>query len=252
MQPQLKAGALGALLGPIGAGIAAAQYDGTVATSATLVDRAQFDAMTGDAEWKRALYAPAENPKKVSVIVSYLDLEVDGRRAFVRVVSPLQVDEGRNPFLLATEAAIQEALKQLPDAPATPASAPPAAVAAPIAPATPAPAAIAHDAGGRPANAMHLDRAALDGHTLAYPHPRNPATYGDVRLAFAGDIVTASNNRSSASGHYTLAADQLCMNFDSPAWAPFCLYVLDSDSDDGNALRVLFPRDGQTRPATLR
>jgi hypothetical protein len=117
MQSQLKAGALAAVLGPIGAGIGAASYSGTVATSATLVDRAQFDAMVGGNEWKRALYAASENPRKVSVIVSYLDLEVDGKRAFVRVVSPLQVDDGKNPFLLAEEATIRQAMQQLTDAP---------------------------------------------------------------------------------------------------------------------------------------
>ena len=246
MQPQLKAGALGSILGPIGAAIASSQYNGTIATSATLVDRAGFDAMTGDTEWKRALYAPAENPNKVSVIVSYLDLDVDGKRAFVRVVSPLQVEGGKNPFVLAIQATIDEAVKQLPDA-----STAPAVVAAPAAPATLPAAATPPQAGGAaPANAMHLARATFDGKTLTYPHPRNPAAYGEVHLAFAGDAVTASNAKSLASGHYTVNDDQLCMSFESTVWTPYCLYLLQGDA--GGSLRVMFPHDGQTRPATLR
>jgi hypothetical protein len=113
LQPQLKASAWGALLGPIGAGIAAARYNGTTGTSVTPVDRAQFEALAGENEWKRALVGPAENPKKVPVDVTYLDLDVDGRRAFVRVISPEQADDGRNPFLRAAETTIGAALDQL-------------------------------------------------------------------------------------------------------------------------------------------
>ena len=69
--------------------------------------------MAGDTEWKRALFAPAENPKKVPVDVTYLDLDIDGQRAFVRVVSPEQADDGQNPFLRATETTIRAALDQL-------------------------------------------------------------------------------------------------------------------------------------------
>ena len=59
------------------------------------------------------MYAPSENPRNVGVIVSYLDLEVDGKRAFVRVVSPQQVEDGKSPFLLAEEATIHDALQRL-------------------------------------------------------------------------------------------------------------------------------------------
>ena len=251
MQPQLKAGAMFAILGPIGAAIATAHFNGTVATSATLVNRGEFDAMTGDSEWKRALYAPAENPKRVSVIVSYLDLDVDGKQAFVRVVSPLQVDDGKNPFVLSLQATIDEAVKQLPDGATAP-----AAVAAPTAPTIPAatvpvPAA-APPIAGAPANALHLDRAMVDGKTLSYPHPRNPTAYGQVHLAFAGDTVTASNAKSAASGHYTINNDQLCMTFESTVWTPYCVYLVPDQAADDSALRVMFPRDGQTRSATLR
>lgn len=127
LQPQLKAAAWGALLGPIGAGIAAASYNGTTGMSVTQVDRAQFDVMTGDTEWKRALVAPTENPNKVPVDVTYLDLDVDGRRAFVRVVTPEQFADGRNPFVQATENTIRVALDQLAGlASPSPAVAPPA------------------------------------------------------------------------------------------------------------------------------
>ena len=249
MQSQGRAGAIGAVFGVVGAVIASSHYDGSVATAVTLVDRAQFEALTGDNEWKRAIYTPAENPQKVTVIVSYLDLEVDGKRAFVRVVSPVKVEGGKNPFLLSLEATIQEAVKQLPAA-----STAPAAVAVPAEPKTAAAAPpVAPPTGGAaPANALHLDRAMLDGKTLSYPHPRNPEAYGSVHLAFAGDVVSASNSKSGASGHYTVTNDQLCMTFESASWAPYCLYLVPEAGADDSALRVLFPRDGQTRAATLR
>jgi hypothetical protein len=256
LQSQLRAGALGAVLGPIGAAIGSASYNGTTALSATLVDRAQFDAMTGDNEWKRALYSAAEDPNKVSVFVTYLDLEVDGRRAFVRVVSPVQADEGKNSFLVATEATIQETLKQLEAAPVAPGGAPPtvattAAAVAPVAlaiPTTAAPSADARAGAGRPPAARHLDMAAVDGKTLTYQHVRDPAAYGNVSVIFSGDRVSAGNAKSKTTGHYTVDNDLLCITFDSTHWNRICVYVLDA----AGGMQILFVPGGSTIAATLQ
>jgi len=252
LQSQFRAGALGAVLGPIGAAIGSSRYSGTVALSATLVDRVQFDAMTGNNEWKRALYSAAEDPNKVSVFVTYLDLEVDGKRAFVRAVSPVQADPGKNSFLLATESTIQEVLMQLAEAPPPPAAMQTIATlsATPIAAPPPPPRAPPASA-GRPANARHLDVSALDGKTLTYQHVRDPAAYGNVRMSFSGDRVDASNAKSKSPGHYTVRNDLLCMTFDSVHWDRICVYLLDATTNDGNDMRIMFVSSGQSIAATL-
>jgi hypothetical protein len=256
LQSQLRAGALGSILGPIGAAIGSASYNGTTALSATLVDRAQFDAMTGDDEWKRGLYSAGEDPNKVSVFVTFLDLEVDGRRAFVRVVSPVQADDGKNSFLIATEATIQEALKQLEAAPVAQAGVPATAAAtttaavpvAPVVPATVTPSADARPVTERPPGTRHLDMAAVDGKTLTYQHVRDPAAYGNVRVVFSGDRVDASNAKSKTTGHYTVENDLLCMTFDSTHWNRFCVYVLDT----AGGTQVMFMPGGSTIAGTLQ
>jgi hypothetical protein len=78
-----------------------------------LVDRAAFDAMTGESEWKRGTCSATENPKKGAVFVTYVDAEVNGKRAFVRVVSPLAAPAGKVPYVEAVESSIQALLSQV-------------------------------------------------------------------------------------------------------------------------------------------
>jgi len=252
LQSQLRSSVLaGTFFGPIGSLIASSQYNDTIALSATLVNRNEFDGLTGDNEWKRALYSPAENPGKAAVFVTYLDLEVDDKRAFVRVVSPVKAEGDQNSFLLATEATIQEALKQLTAAPpvvAAVAPAPPTVPATPGALATPSTSAARIDGSKRPVNTRHLDVATLDGKTLTYQHVRDPEAYGDVHLRFSGDRVDASNNKSRTTGHYTVEGDKLCMSFESSHWTAFCVYVMGGAADT----HILFVSTGNTLPATLQ
>jgi hypothetical protein len=130
---------------------------------------------------------------------------------------------------------------------ATTASAAPAvaAVAAPTAVALPVPA-VPSTSPRHPNGARHLDSMMLQGRTLVYPHPRDPARYGDVRLTFVNDRVDASNRVSKASGYYHVVDDQLCISLD--AWGPICLYVVDGD-DPAHAerVRVLFEPSGRVQ-----
>lgn len=113
LQSQLRAGALGAALGPLGALIGSSVANTEGSTGAELVDGATFDKLTGDSEWKRGTYTNAENPNKGAVFITYIDAEVDGKRAFVRVVSPFKVPEGKVPYVEAVEAAIRAWLGQV-------------------------------------------------------------------------------------------------------------------------------------------
>ena len=274
MQPQLKAGALGALLGPIGAAIAASHYNGQVASSTTQVDRAQFDAMTGDAEWKRALFTQSENPKKVPVVVTYLDLEVDGKRAFVRVVSSLQLDAGQNAILLATQATIQEAVKQLsdstPSAVVAATAGTPAALAAvtqpvvastssvatdradPVGPTTLAAVISAAQASSQADLLRHVDAQTIEGREFVFPS-WNTQTYRDVHLVFKRGRVEASNQRDHTSGTYTVAGDKVCLDLVSRAWGKTCYVVIEaSTGENAHGLQIMAVPGGDRLPLTIR
>jgi hypothetical protein len=107
--------------------------------------------------------------------------------------------------------------------------APPAPVAAPA----PAPAPAANDPGAtasdRPARTRHLDAALLEGQTWTYPHPRDPARFGQVRIRFANGVATANNAKSSSSGPYRVTDDMVCIDFQSHDWTRACFYAFDSD-----------------------
>lgn len=113
LQSQLRGAALGSVLGPVGALIGSSATNNDAVTTTTLVDRAAFNALTGDDEWKRGTYTATENPKKGAVFVTYIDAEVNGKRAFVRVVSPLNVPAGKAPYVEAVETSIQALLGQI-------------------------------------------------------------------------------------------------------------------------------------------
>ena len=99
-----------------------------------------------------------------------------------------------------------------------------------VAKATPEP---ARDPGAtpaeRPARTRHLDAAMLEGQTWAFPHPRDPARYGNVHIRLANGIASASNSRSTSSGPFRVIDDELCIDFQSHDWARTCYYVVDSE-----------------------
>ena len=113
MQSQLRGMAIGSVLGPVGALIGSSATNTDAGTTTTLVDRAVFDKLTGDNEWKRGTYSATENPEKGAVFVTYVDADVNGKRAFVRVVSPVKVPAGKVPYVEAVESSIRAVLGQV-------------------------------------------------------------------------------------------------------------------------------------------
>jgi hypothetical protein len=104
-------------------------------------------------------------------------------------------------------------------------------------------------AAGRPANTRHLDAALLDGRTWSFPHPTNPARFGQVVLRFKDGRVDASNARSTSTGRYTVRDDMVCIAFEVNDWGQPCYYAYDGDA---SSPRVLVVRSGNSVPLAIR
>lgn len=102
----------GGLGGMAGAGIAATTAtNNNVNLLSTLADRQTFDSLAED-EYKRALYTDIENPENASVFVVYLDAEINGKRVFVKTMTPADAKDSQNPLATAVESTIQYYLSQ--------------------------------------------------------------------------------------------------------------------------------------------
>ncbi|HJU82977.1 MAG TPA: hypothetical protein VJ600_02090 [Holophagaceae bacterium] len=95
--------------GAIGAAVAAKAKVNLVAS---LEDPKAFDELTGESEYKRALYTEQENPDKASVYVMYLDAEINGKRVFVKTMSPTAAPDKQNALTLAVESTVKYYLDQ--------------------------------------------------------------------------------------------------------------------------------------------
>jgi len=111
-QSELRRGAIGAGLGGIIGAVAAGQSVSHIGGPvATLADRGAFDSVA-TAEYKRAVYTDEENPGRGSVLVIYVETEVDAKRVFTRTLAPLRAPAGESPFLNALEASFRYHLDQ--------------------------------------------------------------------------------------------------------------------------------------------
>jgi hypothetical protein len=81
--------------------------------SFAVVDPALFASTSGDNELKRGVTGPQENPNNGASLVTWLDAEINGKRVFVRGVSPLKVPDGKAPYVLSLESTYDFLLKQL-------------------------------------------------------------------------------------------------------------------------------------------
>lgn len=109
LKSQLRKGVLG---GAIGAAIASDTQKYGVDGLASLTTEEEFKAY--EEEYKRALYTQEENPEKVSVYKVYLDAEINGKRTFIKTMTPttLPEDNPKNPHVVAVETAISYFLDQ--------------------------------------------------------------------------------------------------------------------------------------------
>ena len=94
---------------------------GDAPTTKTLPDRSQFESFLFDDEWRRGTYTDEENTKMVSVLVTWLDAEVDGKRVLVRVVSPISVKGPQRAESVSIDTCIDWWLEQVAKTSAEPA-----------------------------------------------------------------------------------------------------------------------------------
>ncbi len=113
LQGSLRAGAVGSVFGAVGAVIASSTVNNDLGGSVSTIDPALFASTAGDNEWKRGLSTTEENPKNGASLVTWLDVEINGKRVFVRGVSPLKVPDGVVPYNAAIESTYSYLLKQL-------------------------------------------------------------------------------------------------------------------------------------------
>lgn len=92
--------------GAIGAAIAAGTVTRDGEVSHTLVNPAEFDLLSGEDEYKRAIYTDSELPDGASAYIVYIESETAGMRRFTRTVAPMRHAE-THPVHAALEAAIE-------------------------------------------------------------------------------------------------------------------------------------------------
>ncbi|PXX50357.1 hypothetical protein [Aquitalea magnusonii] len=112
MQGSLRAGALGSVFGAAGAVLASSSVNNDLGGSVSIIDPALFTSTAGDSEWKRGISTTQENPNNGASFVTWLDVEINGKRVFVRGVSPMKVPEGKAPYVVALESTYDYLLKQ--------------------------------------------------------------------------------------------------------------------------------------------
>lgn len=260
VQRQMRGFAVGAVLGPIGALAGMSMTAHGVEEHVNAVDPTAFEALAGDNEWKRGTASDAENPGKGAAFVTYLDAEYQGKRAFVRLVSPTMIDDDKNNYGNSVDTAIQAWLKMLASgvaalavaAPVAPAAAAIPAVAAP-APAAPATLASVVGAQSAPVDVLrHLDERTVDGTEWVFPS-NDPKLFRNVRLVFRAGKVEASNQRDHTSGTYTVAGDKVCVDLVSRAWGRQCYVVIEATTGDGaHGAQVVALPGGDHLPLIIR
>lgn len=106
LQSELKRGGVGAIFGgAIGSAIALGTKDNTVNSINSLVNKEEFEGMLAD-EYLRATYTEGENPNEASVYVTYIDAEINGKRSFVKSMTPTITPDGVNGHVASIESAI--------------------------------------------------------------------------------------------------------------------------------------------------
>lgn len=113
LKSELRRGVTGGLLGGmVGGAVAAMTQKYGIDAVTSIITEEEFNAF--EKEYKRSLYTKEENPNKASVYVVYLDAEIDGKRTFVKTMTPTRLpkEQSKNPHEAAIETAIAYFLDQ--------------------------------------------------------------------------------------------------------------------------------------------
>ena len=111
---ELKAVALGATFGAIGAVLANNMPKREGKVMHEVVDPARFAAESGEDEYKRAIYADPQNTASTSMFIVYIESELQQKRRFTRTVWPATAPKAgeKSPLQQAMDAAIEFNLSQ--------------------------------------------------------------------------------------------------------------------------------------------
>lgn len=113
MKSELRRSAFGAALGGIaGALIAGKTVKAPSGSISSISDPKAFESLSGANEYKRALYSDEENPGSGSVLVTYVDTEINGKRVFTRTISPIRAKTSEIPLVNALEDSLRFHLSQ--------------------------------------------------------------------------------------------------------------------------------------------
>lgn len=111
LKSELRRGVTGGLLGGVvGAAVASGTQKYGIDGLASITTIEEFNAF--EKEYKRALYTEEENPDEVSVFKVYLEAEIDGKRTFIKTMTPTKLPENKNSHVAAVETAIAYFLDQ--------------------------------------------------------------------------------------------------------------------------------------------
>jgi len=98
----------GVFFGAIGAAVATTN---DASMNISRVDRKVFESLASE-EYKRALYTKEENPESASVYVIYIDAEINGKRMFIRAMTPSTTAEGDDAHAIAVDSTVNYFLNQ--------------------------------------------------------------------------------------------------------------------------------------------
>lgn len=118
LQSELRRSATGVALGGIvGAGIASSTQEYGVSGFAELISEEEFQAIPK--EYQRATYSEEVNPNKASVYIVYLQADIDGKKQFVKTITPYKLpkESTKNAHAMAVETAIAYFLDTLAEYP---------------------------------------------------------------------------------------------------------------------------------------
>lgn len=113
MKSELRGFAMGSAIGgAVGGSIMAGTAKYGVNGIAEIITEEDF--IAEEEEYKRGLYTEEENPEKVSVFIVYLDAEINGKRVFVKTMTPgsLSKEMDEQPYVAAIQTAISYFLDQ--------------------------------------------------------------------------------------------------------------------------------------------
>jgi hypothetical protein len=112
LQSSFRRTAIGSIFGGVGAAVAAGTQNYNADFKVADVNREIFDAITDDNEYTKSFFSEQENPSKAPVFIVYIDADINGKRSFIRGISPTTRNDGKNSYLYVVENTISSFLSK--------------------------------------------------------------------------------------------------------------------------------------------